>query len=329
MLDGAMGTMIQGYELGEARLPRFSIQGLASRPQRQQRSPGPDPARYHRGDSRRIPRRGRGHHRDQLVQLHRGLHGRLRHAIAGAGAEPDCCAALARRVADRAEAADSRPRFVAGVLGPTNRTASLSPDVNDPGFRNIEFRQLVDTYAEAVRGLLEGGADLLMVETIFDTLNAKAAIFAIDAHFAATGERVPVWISGTITDASGRTLSGQTTEAFWNSVAHARPLVVGLNCALGARRAPAIRPGLEPGRTGLCEQPPQCRIAQCVRWLRRDTGNDGRGDLADFAEGGMVNIVGGCCGTTPPTSERSRKWYEGVLLVCRPSPERHCRLRVD
>jgi 5-methyltetrahydrofolate--homocysteine methyltransferase len=121
-------------------------------------------------------------------------------------------AALARRVADRAEAADSRPRFVAGVLGPTNRTASLSPDVNDPGFRNIEFRQLVDAYAEAVRGLLDGGADLLMVETIFDTLNAKAAIFAIDAHFAATGSRVPVWISGTITDASGRTLSGQTTE---------------------------------------------------------------------------------------------------------------------
>jgi 5-methyltetrahydrofolate--homocysteine methyltransferase len=119
------------------------------------------------------------------------------------------------------------------VLGPTNRTASLSPDVNDPGFRNIGFDELVATYADNARGLLDGGADLLLIETIFDTLNAKAAIFAVEAVFESLGFRVPVMISGTITDASGRTLSGQTTEAFWNSVAHARPLSIGLNCALG------------------------------------------------------------------------------------------------
>jgi len=145
-------------------------------------------------------------------------------------------ARLAREVADEFERrAPDVPRYVAGVLGPTNRTASLSPDVNDPGFRNVRFDELVAAYGDAIRGLLDGGADLLLVETIFDTLNAKAALFAIDAHFAATGLRVPIMISGTITDASGRTLSGQTTEAFWNSVAHGRPLSVGLNCALGAK----------------------------------------------------------------------------------------------
>jgi 5-methyltetrahydrofolate--homocysteine methyltransferase len=143
-------------------------------------------------------------------------------------------ASLARDVADRVENRGGRPRYVAGVLGPTNRTASISPDVNDPGFRNVTFDQLAETYGDAVRGLLEGGADLLLVETIFDTLNAKAALFAIEHQFEALGVRVPIMISGTITDASGRTLSGQTTEAFWNSVAHARPLSVGLNCALGA-----------------------------------------------------------------------------------------------
>ena len=144
-------------------------------------------------------------------------------------------ARLARAVADEFERRGPDPRFVAGVLGPTNRTASLSPDVNDPGFRNIGFDELVSTYADAARGLLEGGADLLLVETIFDTLNAKAAIFAIETVFDEVGFRVPVMISGTITDASGRTLSGQTTEAFWNSVAHGRPLTIGLNCALGAK----------------------------------------------------------------------------------------------
>ncbi|MEP6573538.1 MAG: homocysteine S-methyltransferase family protein, partial [Gemmatimonadota bacterium] len=146
-------------------------------------------------------------------------------------------AILARTVADEFEAREpGRPRFVAGVLGPANRTASISPDVNDPGFRNVTFDELVATYSEAARSLLEGGADLLLVETIFDTLNAKAAVFAIESVFAGGAPRVPVMISGTITDQSGRTLSGQVTEAFWNSLSHARPISIGLNCALGARQ---------------------------------------------------------------------------------------------
>ncbi|HTM59409.1 MAG TPA: homocysteine S-methyltransferase family protein, partial [Burkholderiales bacterium] len=140
------------------------------------------------------------------------------------------------------EKSAGKPRFVAGVLGPTNKTASLSPDVNDPGFRAVSFDALVAAYNEAVEGLLEGGVDLLLVETIFDTLNAKAALFAIDAAFERHGERLPIIISGTITDASGRTLSGQTAEAFYNSVRHARPLAIGLNCALGAKE---LRPYVE------------------------------------------------------------------------------------
>ncbi|HRY15107.1 MAG TPA: homocysteine S-methyltransferase family protein, partial [Candidatus Competibacteraceae bacterium] len=144
-------------------------------------------------------------------------------------------ARLAREVADEFTARDpARPRFVAGILGPTNRTASLSPDVNNPGFRNITFDELVTAYTEAAQALVEGGVDLLLVETIFDTLNAKAALFAIQQFFDDSGIRLPVMISGTITDASGRTLSGQTTEAFWNSLSHIRPLSFGLNCALGA-----------------------------------------------------------------------------------------------
>ena len=144
-------------------------------------------------------------------------------------------ARLAREAADAVTAADpDRPRFVAGALGPTNRTASISPDVNDPGARNVTYEELVQAYLEQANGLVDGGADLLIVETIFDTLNAKAAIFALETLFDERGRRWPVVISGTITDASGRTLSGQVTEAFWNSVRHARPLLVGLNCALGA-----------------------------------------------------------------------------------------------
>jgi 5-methyltetrahydrofolate--homocysteine methyltransferase len=143
-------------------------------------------------------------------------------------------AAIARAVADEITADTGQPRFVAGVLGPTNRTASLSPDVNDPGFRNINFDQLVSTYADAVRALVAGGADFLMLETIFDTLNAKAALYAVQTCMAQDGLTIPVMLSGTITDASGRTLSGQTTEAFWNSIRHVDPFVIGLNCASGA-----------------------------------------------------------------------------------------------
>ena len=208
-------------------------------------------------------------------------------------------ARLARQVADEfSRATPHKPRFVAGVLGPTNRTASLSPDVNDPGARNITFDELVEAYAESVAGLVEGGADLLMVETIFDTLNAKAALFAIDRHFELHGAYLPVMISGTITDRSGRTLSGQTVAAFWNSVAHARPLSVGLNCALGAKD---LRPHIEE----------LSAIADVHTSLHPNAGlpNEmGEYDesaeymasiLREFAQSGFLNIVGGCCGTTP------------------------------
>jgi len=206
-------------------------------------------------------------------------------------------AKLARACADEHSTPD-RPRFVAGVLGPTNRTASLSPDVNDPGGRNITFVGLVDAYVEAIRGLLAGGIDLIMVETVFDTLNAKAAIYAIETEFARCGARLPVMISGTITDASGRTLSGQTPEAFWISIAHAQPMIAGLNCALGAEQ---LRPHVES----------LAHSASCYVSVHPNAGlpNEFGGYdqspehmarlIGEFATAGLVNLVGGCCGTTP------------------------------
>ena len=175
-------------------------------------------------------------------------------------------ARLARQAADAfTERTPGKPRFVAGVLGPTNRTASISPDVNDPGFRNIHFDELVTAYTESIRGLVEGGVDLLLIETVFDTLNAKAAVFAIESFFEESDTRLPVMISGTITDASGRTLTGQVTEAFWNSLRHARPISIGLNCALGAKQ---LRPYVEelstPGGHP-CVRAPECGSAERVR----------------------------------------------------------------
>ncbi|MFQ5660638.1 MAG: methionine synthase [Gammaproteobacteria bacterium] len=205
-------------------------------------------------------------------------------------------ATIARCVCD--EYSPDKQRFVAGVLGPTNRTASISPDVNNPGFRNISYQELVDAYLEAIRGLLDGGADILLVETVFDTLNAKAALFAIDYYFTEHAMSVPVIISGTITDTSGRTLTGQTTEAFWNSIRHANPLAVGLNCALGAKHLReyieelsniadtfvSVHPnaGL-PNEFGDYDESPEQMAAV----------------LREFAQAGFLNIVGGCCGTTP------------------------------
>ena len=206
-------------------------------------------------------------------------------------------AKLARECADEYSRPDRR-RFVAGVLGPTNRTASLSPDVNDPGGRNITFVGLVDAYVEAIRGLMAGGIDLIMVETVFDTLNAKAAIYAIETEFVRCGTRLPVMISGTITDASGRTLSGQTPEAFWISIAHAQPLIAGLNCALGAEQ---LRPHVES----------LAHSASCYVSVHPNAGlpNEFGGYdqspehmarlIGEFATAGLVNLVGGCCGTTP------------------------------
>ncbi|AKS20724.1 homocysteine S-methyltransferase family protein [Xanthomonas campestris pv. campestris] len=210
---------------------------------------------------------------------------------AGAQVARACCDAVE-------ELTPQKPRFVIGVLGPTSRTASISPDVNDPGYRNTSFDALRETYREAIDGLIDGGADTLMVETIFDTLNAKAALYAIEEVFEARGGRLPVMISGTITDASGRTLSGQTAEAFYASVAHGKPLSVGLNCALGAKE---LRPHVEtlsqiadayvsahpnaglPNAFGEYDETPE-EMAETLR---------------EFAKSGLLNLVGGCCGTTP------------------------------
>jgi len=207
-------------------------------------------------------------------------------------------AALARRVADEVERETGIPRYVAGVLGPTSKTASISPDVNDPGYRAISFDKLVEEYVEATHGLMDGGADLILIETIFDTLNAKAAIFAAQEVFEQRGEELPIMISGTITDASGRTLSGQTAEAFWNSVAHARPLSVGLNCALGAEE---LRPHVEE----LSKKVSTFISAHPNAGLPNEFGeyDQSAAEMAviveEFAASGFLNIVGGCCGTTP------------------------------
>jgi 5-methyltetrahydrofolate--homocysteine methyltransferase len=207
-------------------------------------------------------------------------------------------ARIARECADDHAAKVGQPRLVAGVLGPTNRTASISPDVNDPGYRNIRFGELADSYQLAATALIEGGVDYLMVETIFDTLNAKAAIFAIHRSFEATGVRLPVMISGTITDASGRTLSGQTSEAFWNSVRHAGPFMVGLNCALGAA-------DLRPYITELSRVADTRVSAHPNAGLPNEFGDYDETPehmaevIGEFAESGLVNMVGGCCGTTP------------------------------
>ena len=205
---------------------------------------------------------------------------------------------VARSAADEVAKASGRPRFVAGVLGPTNRTASISPDVNDPGFRNINFDQLVQTYGDAAQALMEGGVDLLMVETIFDTLNAKAAIYAIKRCFAESGRSLPVMISGTITDASGRTLSGQTTEAFFNSVRHAEPTLVGLNCALGADDLRPYLQELSKCAPGYVSVHPNAGLPNEFGEYD-DTPEHMSQVLGDFAAEGLVNLVGGCCGTTP------------------------------
>ncbi len=325
VLDGAMGTMIQSYDLGEAdyRGERFA-----------------QSARDLRGNS------------DLLSLTQPAIIGAIHHAYLDAGADiletntftattvaqadygleslayelNVAGARIARAAADAAEAAEpGRPRYVAGVLGPTNRTASISPDVNNPGFRAVSFAELVESYAEAVRGLLDGGADLLLVETIFDTLNAKAALYAIDAHFTEHGLRVPVMISGTITDASGRTLSGQTTEAFWNSVAHARPLSIGLNCALGARQ-------LRQYVHELSRIAPTYVSAHPNAGLPNEFGGYDEspefmaGLIGEFASSGLVNIVGGCCGTTPAHISAIVAAVRGVTPRALPDVPRRTRL---
>ncbi len=219
-------------------------------------------------------------------------------------------AALARKVCDEFSTG-AKPRYVAGAIGPTTRTASISPDVNDPGARNVSYDQLVAAYLEAANGLVDGGSDLLIIETIFDSLNAKAAVFAVETLFEERGRRWPVIISGTITDASGRTLSGQVTEAFWNSIRHSRPIAVGLNCALGA---PEMRPYIaELSRIAdtFVSCYPNAGLPNAFGEYDESPEHQA-GYLAEFAEAGLVNLVGGCCGTAPPHIAEIARVVEGV-----------------
>ncbi|BAL26662.1 methionine synthase [Azoarcus sp. KH32C] len=300
ILDGAMGTMIQQHKLGESdyRGERFrahpkDLKGnndllVLTRPEvvagihRAYLEAGADIIETNTFNGTRVS------------QAEYGL-ADVAYEINVAGAR------LVRELCDEYTAKDpAKPRYCAGVLGPTSRTLSISPDVNDPGFRNISFDALVDDYYDSARGLLEGGADLLLIETIFDTLNAKAAVFAVEKLFAEMDRRVPVMISGTITDASGRTLSGQTAEAFWNSLAHARPISFGLNCALGAKE---LRQYVED-LSNVCDTHVSAHPNAGLPNPLAPTGYDETPEqlataIREWAAAGLVNIVGGCCGTTP------------------------------
>ncbi len=309
ILDGAMGTMIQRHALVEAD---YRGQRFADHP---------------------TPLKGNG---DVLVLTRPEVIGGIHDAYLAAGAdivetntfgatsvaqadyglgaharEMNVAAArLAREACDR-HATPGKPRFAAGALGPTPKTASISPDVNDPAARNVTFAELRDAYREQAEGLLEGGCDLFLVETIFDTLNAKAAIFALDELMEDSGERLPVIVSGTVTDASGRILSGQTVGAFWHSVRHARPLAIGLNCALGAA---LMRPYVEELSRIAGDTFVSCYPNAGLPNPMSETGFDETpevtaGLLESFAKSGFLNIAGGCCGTTP---EHIARIAEGV-----------------
>ena len=317
VIDGAMGTMIQRHELQEAdyRGERFAhgYDALFA-PGGHAHGPGCGCEGHdQRGNNDLLsltrPDIIRGIHRQYLeagadlvetntfnstsISL---ADYRLQHLVRELNREG---ARLARAECDAIEATDpSQPRFVIGVLGPTSRTASLSPDVNRPGFRAISFDELAEAYREAARGLIEGGADVLMVETVFDTLNAKAALFAIDDVFEETGARLPVMISGTITDASGRTLSGQTAEAFWYSLRHSRPLAIGLNCALGAKDLRQHVDVLATVADTHVSCHPNAGLPNAFGGYD-ETPEDMAAILREFAQSGLINLVGGCCGTTP------------------------------
>ncbi len=300
IIDGAMGTMIQRYKLGEAD---FRNASLAAHPKDLKGNNDllvltrPDVIReihgqYLAAGADIIETNTFG--ATSIAQEDYGL--------AHLAREMNLAAArVAREAADAATAADGKARFVAGALGPTPRTASISPDVNDPGARNVSFDQLRVAYREQAQALLEGGCDLFLVETIFDTLNAKAAIFALDELMADTGERLPVVVSGTVTDASGRILSGQTVAAFWNSVRHAKPLAIGLTCALGAA---VMRPYIEELSKVAPDTYVSCSPNAGLPNPMSETGFDETpavtgGLMEEFARAGFLNIAGGCCGTTP------------------------------
>ncbi|GAB6197016.1 homocysteine S-methyltransferase family protein [Lysobacter xanthus] len=315
VIDGAMGTMIQQVGLDEQdyRGARFA-EGFdaAHPPATHAHAPGCGCAHDQRGNN------------DLLSLTRPDVIGRIHREYLDAGADlvetntfnstsisladyglshlarelNEAGARLARGACDASEAESGRPRFVIGVLGPTSRTASLSPDVNRPGYRAVTFDELRLAYRDAADGLIDGGADVLMVETIFDTLNAKAALFAIEETFDARGARLPIMISGTITDASGRTLSGQTAEAFWYSVRHARPLAIGLNCALGARDLRQHVDVLAQVADTFVSTHPNAGLPNAFGGYD-ETPEDMAAVIGEFAEAGLVNLVGGCCGTTP------------------------------
>jgi 5-methyltetrahydrofolate--homocysteine methyltransferase len=299
IIDGAMGTMIQRYHLSEAdfRGSRFAqhprdLKGnndllVLTRPEVVREIH----ALYLAAGADLIETNTFG--ATSIAQEDYGL--------APIAREMNVAAARVAREAADAQATPARPRFVAGALGPTPRTASISPDVNDAGARNTSFDALRVAYREQAEGLLEGGCDLFLVETVFDTLNAKAAIFALDELMEDSGERLPVILSGTVTDASGRILSGQTVAAFWHSVRHARPLAVGLNCALGAA---VMRPYIEELHKVAADTYVSCYPNAGLPNPMSETGFDETpavtgGLMEDFARAGFLNIAGGCCGTTP------------------------------
>lgn len=299
VLDGAMGTMIQRYKLGEAdyRGARFAdhpkdLKGNNDMLQLSKPEVVSEiHAQYLEAGADIIETNTFG--ATTVAQDDYGLGAYAREMNVAA-------AKLARAACDRFTSAD-KPRFVAGALGPTPKTASISPDVNDPAARNVTFDELKAAYYEQASGLLEGGCDLFLVETIFDTLNAKAAIFALDELMEETGERLPVIISGTVTDASGRILSGQTVSAFWHSVRHARPLAIGLNCALGAT---LMRPYIEELARIAGDTFVSCYPNAGLPNPMSETGFDETPEitgslLEEFAKAGFLNIAGGCCGTTP------------------------------
>jgi 5-methyltetrahydrofolate--homocysteine methyltransferase len=298
ILDGAMGTMIQRYKLDEAqyRGERFKdfprdVKGnnellsltqpqIISEIHEQYLAAGADIVETNTFGATTV------------AQADYGMEALVREMNVAS-------AQLARAACDKYSTPD-KPRFVAGAIGPTPKTASISPDVNDPGARNVTFDELRAAYYAQAQALLEGGVDLFLVETIFDTLNAKAALFAIDELFDNTNERLPIMISGTVTDASGRILSGQTVEAFWNSLRHAKPLTFGLNCALGAA---LMRPYIAE-LAKLCDTYVSCYPNAGLPNPMSETGfdetpADTSGLLKEFAQAGLVNIAGGCCGTTP------------------------------
>ena len=324
VLDGATGTMLQGHELGEAefRGERFK-----------------DHARDLKGANDLLsltqPQIVLDMHRQYLAAgadiITTNTFNATRPSMADYALEPWVAemnlqsGRLAREACDEAESADGEPRYVLGSLGPTNRTASLSPDVNDPGARNVSFEQLAEAYLESARGLEAGGADILAIETIFDTLNAKAAIFAVESLFDELGYRLPVIISGTITDASGRTLNGQTVGAFWNTVRHARPFAVGLNCALGGDQLRPYAQELAGLADTFLSLYPNAGLPNAFGGYD-EAPEHTASILGGLARDGSVNIVGGCCGTGADHVKAIRTAVAGVAPRVVPGVERRTRL---